>query len=79
MIEFVDELLAKMREVDQLSNESGKKSLMRIYRDVRFSKDKRPYDPRFAGSFSRIKPALRGGYFLDLSRVKRWLAEALWA
>lgn len=63
VIEFVDELLGKMREVDQLSNESGKKSLMRIYRDVRFSKDKRPYDPRFAGSFSRIKPALRGGYF----------------
>ena len=62
-IAFVDELLLQMKELDQLSTESGKKSLMRIYRDVRFSKDKSPYNPRFAGSFSRIKPQLRGGYF----------------
>ena len=63
VIEFVDELLEKMKVLDQLSNESGKKSLMRIYRDVRFSKDKSPYNPRFAGSFTRVKPQLRGGYF----------------
>lgn len=40
--------------------------LMRIYRDVRFSKDKTPYKPRFAGSFSRSTPALRGSYFLNI-------------
>ncbi|WP_420386143.1 DUF2461 domain-containing protein [Roseivirga sp.] len=63
VIAFADELLNRMKEVDQITTVSGKKSLMRIYRDVRFSKDKRPYDPRFAGSFARIKPQLRGGYF----------------
>ncbi len=63
VIAFVDELLDRMKGLDQLSNDSGKKSLMRIYRDVRFSKDKSPYNPRFAGSFARIKPQLRGGYF----------------
>jgi len=63
VIAFVDQLLDRMKQLDQLSTSSGKKSLMRIYRDVRFSNDKRPYDPRFAGSFARIKPDLRGGYF----------------
>lgn len=63
VIAFVDDFLDRMKQVDQITNESGKKSLMRIYRDVRFSNDKRPYDPRFAGSFARVKPQLRGGYF----------------
>lgn len=39
---------------------------MRIYRDVRFSKDKTPYKPRFSGSFRRATAALRGGYFLNI-------------
>ena len=40
--------------------------MMRIYRDVRFSKDKTPYKARFAGSFKRSSERLRGGYFLNL-------------
>ena len=40
--------------------------LMRIYRDVRFSKDKTPYKPRFGGSFKRSTSALRGGYYLNI-------------
>lgn len=40
--------------------------LMRIYRDVRFSTDKTPYSPRFAGGFSRATAALRGGYYLNI-------------
>ena len=40
--------------------------LMRIYRDVRFSKDKTPYKPRFAGSFKRATENLRGGYYLNI-------------
>ena len=40
--------------------------LMRIYRDVRFSKDKTPYKPRFAGSFSRATAIRRGSYYLNI-------------
>lgn len=63
---FVDVLLERMKELDQLETLSGKKSLMRIYRDTRFSKIKTPYNPRFAGSFKRVKPQLRGGYFFRI-------------
>jgi uncharacterized protein (TIGR02453 family) len=53
-----------MNTHDQIETPSGKKSLYRIYNDVRFSKDKTPYSPRFAGYLKRTKPMLRGGYYL---------------
>lgn len=62
--QFMDALIAKMNTHDHLENSSGKKSLYRIYNDVRFSKDKAPYNPRFAGYLKRSKPLLRGGYYI---------------
>ncbi len=38
----------------------------RIYRDVRFSKNKTPYNPRFAGGYVRATAQLRGGYYIQL-------------
>jgi uncharacterized protein (TIGR02453 family) len=63
---FFDALIAKLNTHDSIETPSGKKSLYRIYNDVRFSKDKSPYNPRFAGGFKRTKPLLRGGYYLWL-------------
>jgi uncharacterized protein (TIGR02453 family) len=60
---FVDALIGKMNVHDQLETLSGKKCLYRIYNDVRFAKDKSPYNPRFAGYLKRAKPLLRGGYY----------------
>ncbi len=64
--EFAEALLQGLKEHDEITTLSGKKSLMRVYRDVRFSKDKSPYNPRWAGGFNRQKPHLRGGYYFHL-------------
>jgi uncharacterized protein (TIGR02453 family) len=61
---FMDALISRMNTHDRLENISGRKSLYRIYNDVRFSKDKSPYNPRFAGYLKRSKPELRGGYYI---------------
>ena len=61
---FMDALIAKMNTHDDIETPSGKKSLYRIYNDVRFSKDKAPYNPRFSGYLRRLKPMLRGGYYI---------------
>lgn len=70
---FVDALIANMNRHDDIETPSAKKSLYRIYNDVRFSDDKTPYNPRFAGYLRRRKPHLRGGYYywirLGASRV----------
>lgn len=53
--------------------------LFRIYRDVRFSKDKTPYQPHFAASFSRKGKALRGGYYLRIRpNNESFLAGGFW-
>lgn len=66
MIEFVDTLITEINKHDELDNESGKKSLLRIYNDVRFQKDKAPYNPRFAFRFQRATKLKRGGYYVTI-------------
>ena len=61
---FIDALIARMNTHDEIETPSGKKSLYRIYNDVRFAKDKAPYTARFSGYLRRLKPMLRGGYYL---------------
>ena len=43
-----------------------KSKVMRIYRDVRFSKNKAPYKDFLAGSFSRDGKYRRGGFYLKV-------------
>ncbi len=56
---FKDALGAKMEKYDNIE----KNRLHRIYRDVRFSKDKSPYKNHFSGGLSRATKLLRGGYY----------------
>lgn len=56
-----------------------KLKLFRIYRDVRFSKDKQPYKTHFGGSFHRVKPELRGGYYLHIApNNESFIATGFW-
>ena len=52
--------------------------LFRIYRDVRFSKDKTPYKTHFGLTWHRTKPLYRGGYYLHLSPGNNFLACGFW-
>jgi len=66
MILFADELLGLMNQHDNIETISGKKSLNRIYRDVRFSKDKSPYKTHWGGGLKRATKQLRGGYYFHI-------------
>ena len=68
--DFYNALMERLKihdDIDQFK-------LFRIYRDVRFSKDKTPYKPHFAGSFSRATKRLRGGYYLRIRPGESFLA-----
>lgn len=59
-------------DIDQLK-------VFRIYRDVRFSKNKLPYKTHFGGSFHRTKPKLRGGYYLHIQpNNESFIATGFW-
>lgn len=62
----------------QVHDEIERSKMMRIYRDVRFSKDKTPYKPRFANSYSRLGIKLRGGYFINLDPGDCFVAGGFW-
>jgi uncharacterized protein (TIGR02453 family) len=66
VISFADELLELLSKHDNIENQTGKKTLMRIYRDVRFSKDKSPYKSHWGLHFKRATKQLRGGYYLHI-------------
>ena len=65
------EMLKKHDDVDSLK-------MFRIYRDVRFSKNKEPYKTHFGGAFHRKKPYLRGGYYLHISPGDSFIATGFW-
>lgn len=66
MVQFAEKLLELMNKTDVIETASGKKSLFRIYRDVRFSKNKQPYKINRSGSFRRAGAERRGGYFFSI-------------
>ncbi|NRA91362.1 MAG: DUF2461 domain-containing protein [Psychroserpens sp.] len=56
-----------------------KYKLFRIYRDVRFSKNKLPYKTHLGGSFNRKKPELRGGYYVHIQpNNESFIATGFW-
>ncbi|WP_158979110.1 DUF2461 domain-containing protein [Cellulophaga sp. L1A9] len=75
----VKELYSSVLEGLRGTDEIEKLKMFRIYRDVRFSKDKTPYKSHFAGSFSRTGAKLRGGYYIRLKPGESFIAAGFWA
>lgn len=71
---FFNEVGESLSKVDSIE----KTKIFRIYKDVRFSKDKTPYKTNFGVSYGRTKPMLRGGYYLHLENNGSFLAGGFW-
>ena len=78
VVEFAEALLARMGQHDQLVPMTGKQSLFRIYRDVRFSKDKSPYKSHFSGTRKRDTKWLRGGYYFHIEPGGSFVGGGFW-
>lgn len=61
-----------------VSDNIEKIKIFRIYRDLRFSKDKTPYKKNIGMAFHRAKPELRGGYYLEISADESFIAAGFW-
>ena len=71
---FGNTLLNEMSKIDDIEQVK----FFRIYRDVRFSKNKAPYKQNFAGSFTRATAKLRGGYYFHFEPDNSFLAGGFW-
>ena len=73
--QFYAQLFEQLNVVDSIDTFK----IFRIYRDVRFSKNKLPYKTHFGGSFHRTKPELRGGYYLHIApQNESFIATGFW-
>jgi uncharacterized protein (TIGR02453 family) len=65
---------------DELQKQDSieKIQIFRIYRDVRFSKDKSPYKKFFSAWFTRTKPFLRGSYYLHIEPGASFVEGGFW-
>jgi uncharacterized protein (TIGR02453 family) len=71
---FGEKLKDRLNEFDNVD----RFKLFRIYRDIRFSKDKTPFKTHFGLTWHRTKPLYRGGYYLHISPGKNFLACGFW-
>lgn len=73
--ELKDRIVQALNKKDVI--EDGR--VFRIYRDVRFSKDKAPYKNNFGIHFTRATPQRRGGYYLHIEPGKSFVGGGFWA
>ncbi len=79
IVVFLEDLIKSMSEFDpELGKIDAKKSLFRIYRDTRFSKDKTPYKTNFGASLGMGKGSQKGGYYLHLEPGKSFIAGGIY-
>ncbi len=71
---FFTKIYTELQEYDNLKGIH----IFRIYRDVRFSKDPTPYKTNFGVGYSRSKPMLRGGYYIQLEPGNSFVGGGFW-
>lgn len=71
---FFTQIYNELQEHDNLKGIH----IFRIYRDVRFSKDPTPYKNNFGVGYSRSKPMLRGGYYIQLEPGNSFVGGGFW-
>jgi len=64
----------KLKQSDSIE----KMHVFRIYRDVRFSKDKTPYKTNFGFAFERSKPLFRGHYYVHIQPNNSFVGGGFW-
>ncbi|QQL48714.1 DUF2461 domain-containing protein [Mucilaginibacter ginkgonis] len=80
MIDFTAAMLAELAKTDAGVKEvDPKKAVQRIYRDIRFSKNKTPYKNHFGVSFaSKASKPDTTGYYLHIMPLGSFVGGGIW-
>lgn len=81
VLEFTQTLIAGLSDFDGLISPDlqAKNCVMRIYRDIRFSKDKTPYKTNFGIGISPTAKNFQGpGYYIHLEPKGSFIAGGCW-
>jgi uncharacterized protein (TIGR02453 family) len=80
MLALVDEITAAMQPFAPEHMRPANKIMMRIYRDIRFSSDKRPYKTHLSAWWSRrgMEKTSGGGFYLQISPSEVMVAAGVY-
>ncbi|WP_026897063.1 DUF2461 domain-containing protein [Daejeonella oryzae] len=81
VLDFTGEIITELSLIDQLipADLDPKACVMRIYRDIRFSKDKTPYKTNFGAGISPYGKNFNGpGYYLHINPDECFVAGGCW-
>ncbi len=79
ILQFVEQLIAEVGIFDEeILKLDPKKTLFRIYKDTRFSKDKTPYKTNFGAALGMSKGNKIAGYYLHIEPKKSFLAGGVY-
>ena len=77
---FIESLIHEVAEFDEeILKLDPKKAVFRIYRDIRFSKNKTPYKKHFGASLGMKKGQKTSGYYLHIEPRKSFLAGGIYS
>lgn len=77
-LSFVEELLVKIRKIEPIYEKDLKKYASRIYRDVRFSKDKSPYKNNISSLIERAPDYKKCPFYLHIQPGESFIGGGIW-
>ena len=80
VIDFAQQVLQSLAKTDPQVNSAidPKKCVMRIYRDIRFSKDKTPYKSNFGINFKTGNGTAEMGYYIHIQPESSFAGGGCW-
>lgn len=75
---FVTELMERIRKIEAIPEKEPAKYVQRIYRDIRFSKDKTPYKSHFSSIIDRGPEHRRCPVYLHIQPGKSMMGGGIW-
>lgn len=80
VVALVNDLIKEHRKNDpSIAEQEGKKCVMRINRDIRFSKDKTPYKNNFGIGINKAgKKSMLAGYYVHIQPGQSFVAGGVW-
>jgi uncharacterized protein (TIGR02453 family) len=77
-LEFIEALLDEIRLIEPIYEKDLKKYASRIYRDVRFSKDKSPYKTNISSLIERAPDYKKCPFYLHIEPSKSFIGGGVW-
>jgi len=77
-LSFMEELLGEIRKIEPIYEKDLKKYASRIYRDVRFSKDKSPYKNNISSLIERAPDYKKCPFYLHVQPGESFIGGGIW-